>query len=74
MLDQRFDPAEAEAWWSALLPAARIQRVQGAGRMLVFSHPETVVAALDSSAVRQAACNHALDLLLRAVQGRRPAP
>lgn len=53
--DAMFDPAEAEAWWAALLPGARIQRVQAAGRMLVFSHPETVVAALDSSAVRQAA-------------------
>jgi pimeloyl-ACP methyl ester carboxylesterase/DNA-binding CsgD family transcriptional regulator len=53
--DAMFDPAEAEAWWSTLLPGARIQRIPGAGRMLVFSHPETVVAALDSSAVRQAA-------------------
>ena len=53
--DAMFDPAQAEVWWSALLPGARIERLPGAGRMLVFSHPQKVVAALDAPAARRAA-------------------
>lgn len=45
--DSLYDLDEADAAWAAILPGARFVRMAGAGRLLVFTHPEAVAAALD---------------------------
>jgi len=44
--DTMHDPAEVLAYWRRVLPDARFQVVEDAGRLLAMSHPHHVVEAL----------------------------
>ena len=44
--DVLHDPVEVESYWRDILPDAVFERVVGAGRMMTFSHADTVVGRL----------------------------
>ncbi|MBI1399428.1 alpha/beta fold hydrolase [Hyphomonas sp.] len=48
--DPLHEPAEMESYWRILLPDARFTVLPDAGRFIVMSHPELVVAALQGRA------------------------
>ena len=46
--DMLYDVEQSTAYWRTVLPAARFNVVEGAGRFLAITHPDAVVAALQS--------------------------
>ncbi|MBJ3787054.1 alpha/beta hydrolase [Devosia sediminis] len=44
--DSIHDPGETMAYWREVLPDARVEMIEGAGRFMTYSHAEVVVAAL----------------------------
>ena len=45
--DQQYATDKVEAFWRAAAPEAELRVIEGAGRLLVMTHPEAVAAALN---------------------------
>lgn len=44
--DSIHDPGETMTYWREVLPDARVEMVEGAGRFMTYSHADVVVTAL----------------------------